>query len=59
MIAIVNVEPIPKQKGLHLYEVRINRLVICNFTHKREDRLDVLLELAATAVKNHYKKEVI
>jgi hypothetical protein len=51
MIAIVNVSPEPKETGIHLYEVRVNRKVICEFTHLREEPLSVCLQKAANVVK--------
>jgi hypothetical protein len=57
MIAIVNVDSNPRKTGIHLYEVRINTKVICQFTHKRENSLDILLKLAAVAVEEQQKKK--
>lgn len=50
MIAIVNVSKVLREKGLHEYEVRINRDVICRFTHNREGGLACCLRRAADAV---------
>lgn len=57
MIVIINVSKEPKLKGVHEYEVRINREVICKFKHKREEGLDVCLTRAAKAVEEiHWKQ---
>lgn len=47
MIAIVNIDPNPRESGLHLYSLRINQQEICQFTHKREDGLSTCLKRAA------------
>jgi len=52
MIAIINIDPNPRPFGTHLYELRINREVICIFTHKREEGLTKCLELAAKAAEH-------
>jgi hypothetical protein len=51
MIAIVNIDPNPRESGFHLYEIRINRKPITRFMHKREDDLSVCLGIAAKAVE--------
>lgn len=50
MISIVNIDHNPREKGMHLYEVRINRDPVARFTHLREDGLVKCLERAAIAV---------
>ena len=49
MIAIVNVDTIPRSSGPHIYELRINKEVIATFTHNREDSLEKCLQLASQA----------
>jgi len=51
MIAIVNVSKKCKPYGIHEYEVRINRDVVCKFTHRREHNLETCLRHAADAVE--------
>lgn len=56
MIAIVNVDPNPRTEGEHLYEIRINRKVVTQFTHERSEPLHVCLERAAQAAReSRYK----
>lgn len=50
MIAIVNTGTV--KHGEHVYRLQINDEVIAQFTHKREDGLEVCLEKAAQAAKN-------
>lgn len=56
MIGIINVDPEPRKKGPHIYEVRINREHICYFVHRREESLDVCLRRASNAVANSIRK---
>lgn len=56
MIAIINVDPNPRKTGEHLYEIRINKKIITNFKHNREDSLSACLEKAAKAVKKNEEK---
>ena len=49
MIAIVNVDTIPRSSGPHIYELRINKEVIATFMHNREDSLEKCLQLASQA----------
>lgn len=51
MIAIINTGTNPSPFGKHTYEVRINKKVICTFTHVREEGLAKCLLLAASAVE--------
>ena len=51
MIAIINIDKNPRKTGPHDYVLRINRKVICNFVHNREDPLHICLEKAAKAAK--------
>ena len=51
MIAIVNIDPDPRETGFHLYEIRINKTPITRFMHMRENGLEECLELAALAVR--------
>jgi hypothetical protein len=55
VIAIVNVSKKAKPTGIHRYELRINRDVICKFTHRREESLSKCLRRAAEA----YDREMI
>ena len=38
-IIIQNIDKNPRETGEHLYQLRINNQVICEFTHNREDDL--------------------
>lgn len=49
MIIIKNIDKNPREKGEHLYQLRINNRVICEFTHYREDSLFQCLMKAAVA----------
>lgn len=51
MIAIINIDENPRSFGVHRYQVRINRMEICQFEHKREDGLSACLMAAAKAVE--------
>lgn len=51
MIAIVNIDKNPRQSGEHCYQLRINRRVICEFTHNREEPLHECLLKAAIAAE--------
>lgn len=51
MIAIVNTGKNPSAFGLHEYELRINKSVVCTFEHKREDGLGMCLMQASKAVE--------
>lgn len=61
MIAIVNVGPHnnPDLGGERNYEVRINHTVITTFKHKRRDGLATCLSLAADAVRQHERDELV
>ena len=52
MIVIVNISKNLKPAGEHLYEIRINQEVICQFKHPREQDLARILLRAAVAVAN-------
>jgi hypothetical protein len=54
VIAIVNVSKEPKSSGPHEYELRINRDVVCTFTHNREESLSKCLRRAADAYECLY-----
>lgn len=49
MIAIVNTTGHPF--GVNTYELRINRLIVATFEHKKEDGLTVCLQKAAAAAE--------
>lgn len=49
-IIIQNIDKNPRKTGEHLYQLRINNQVICEFTHNREDDLYRCLIKAAAAV---------
>lgn len=49
-IIIQNIDKNPREKGEHLYELRINSRIICRFKHNREDSLSQCLTNAAAAV---------
>ena len=51
MIAIVNITSEPKPHGQHKYSLRINKMEICQFEHKREDGLAACLAAAAKKVR--------
>jgi len=51
MIAIVNVDENVRPDGPHEYELRINRRVVCTFTHNREEPLHECLLKAAIAAE--------
>jgi len=51
MIAIVNVDKNPRLSGEHVYELRINKRVVCQFTHNREEKLHECLLKAAIAAE--------
>lgn len=53
MIAIVNIEPIARDTGWHRYELRINKRVIVQFKHRRQDSLATCLRRAANAAAKH------
>lgn len=53
MIAIVNVSKRLRTRGLQDYEVRINRMPVCRFQHRREEGLEVCLRRAAAAVEEN------
>lgn len=55
MIAIVNVDKNVRESGEHEYELRINREVICRFTHNREESLSECLLKAAIAAEENAK----
>jgi len=57
MIAIINIDKNPRGAGEHLYEVRINQCMICQFKHLREDGLAHCLQLASDAVKQYDMRE--
>ena len=48
-IIIQNIDKNPREKGEHLYRLRINNQVICEFKHNREDSLSQCLMKAAAA----------
>ena len=49
MIWIQNIDPNPRRTGLHRYALRINRDLVCEFEHDREDSLECCLLAAADA----------
>ncbi len=49
MIAIVNIDPNPRESGEHLYELRDDSKRLTTFTHNKEDSLHILLTKAANA----------
>ena len=51
LIAIVNISTHPEPFGVHEYSVRINKMEICQFKHKREDGLAACILAAAKAVE--------
>ena len=51
VITIVNLGKNPQPFGEHVYEVRINEKVICQFKHMREEGLGVCLLEASKAVE--------
>jgi len=53
VIAIVNISPEPKPFGEHTYSLRINRMEICQFQHRREDGLAACLMAAARMVERN------
>ena len=59
MIAIVNVDTIPRSSGPHIYELRINKEVIATFTHNREDSLEKCLQLASQAAAKAAAPELL
>ncbi len=59
MISIVNVSPTAKRSGPHVYELRINSLVITRFVHNREESLAICLRRAATAVDDAQLQRLI
>ena len=59
MIAIVNVSPTTTRSGPHVYELRINSLVLTRFVHKREESLAICLRRAATAVDDAQLQRLI
>lgn len=50
-IIIQNVSEHPEPNGVHEYELRINRLLIARFEHRREESLAVCLRKAADAAE--------
>lgn len=48
-IIIQNIDKNLREKGEHLYRLRINNQVICEFKHNREDSLSQCLMKAAAA----------
>ena len=58
MIAIVNITPDPQPTGPHTYSLRINREEICQFTHNREESLEVCLRKAAKAARKQWGKDI-
>lgn len=48
-IIIQNIDSHPRPTGRHLYQLRINQEVICNFYHNRELSLEACLKRAAEA----------
>ena len=51
-IIIQNIDKSLREKGKHLYQLRINNQVICEFTHNREDSLSQCLMKAAAAARS-------
>ena len=51
-IIIQNIDKNLREKGEHLYELRINNQVICEFAHYRENGLSVCLIKAASAARS-------
>ena len=51
MIAIVNITQPCDPFGVHTYSLRINKQEICQFDHKREERLAKCLMETAKAVE--------
>ena len=52
MIAIVNIDPNPRESGEHLYSIRINHKEVGRCYHRREHSLATLLEVAAFHMRN-------
>jgi len=57
MIAIVNIDPNPRSDGEHLYSVRINKLELFRFRHKREEPLSTCLLMALDACYGYEVKK--
>ena len=57
MITIVNIDPLPRRKGRHLYSMRNNQDEVCQFYHNREDKLSECLRRAWEAVFIHEVQE--
>lgn len=58
MVAIINVSEdygIPYGKGKQVYNVQVNRNLICIITHNFEDGLSALLKKASKAVEKAQK----
>lgn len=51
-IIIQNIDKNLREKGEHLYQLRINNQVICEFSHNREDTLAQCLMRAAEAANS-------
>ena len=57
-IIIQNIDPDPRPEGSHHYQLRINRKVICEFTHNREEPLHTCLRRAADAAERQLEQTV-
>ena len=56
-IIIQNIDKNLRETGEHLYQLRINNHVICEFTHNREDTLAQCLMRAEEAAANASARE--
>lgn len=60
MISITSIGPqTPDPGGERLYELRINKQLICRFKHYRKDGLAVCLEKAAKAAREAEFLEIV
>lgn len=59
MIAIINDGSNESSIGLHHYRVQINKKLICEFDHIREDGLATCLRKAADAVQEAENKRLL
>lgn len=55
-IIIQNIDPDPQPEGVQRYQLRINRKVICEFTHRREEPLHACLRRAAEAAERQLEQ---
>lgn len=57
MVAIVNIDPNPRESGLHLYSIRINAEEVGRTRHFREEPLSKLLFHAYVSVGHAEEQE--